>query len=45
MQTIQRQNQQLIEGENQLNEMKLKLLIKFEQIQMLEDFYNLHHED
>ena len=25
--------------------MKLRMLIKFEQIKMLEDFYNMHHSD
>ena len=40
MDLIKLQNEKLIEGENQLNQMKLRLLIKFEQIKMLEDFYN-----
>ena len=34
------QNEKLIEGENHINEMKLRLLIKFEQIKLLEDYYN-----
>ena len=39
------QNEKLIEGENQINEMKLRLLIKFEQIKLLEDYYNRQHFD
>ena len=45
MELIKTQHEKLIEGENQINEMKLRLLIKFEQIKMLEDYYNKHHED
>jgi len=37
------QNEKLIEGETQINEMKLRLLIKFEQIKVLEDYYNQQH--
>ena len=45
MELIKMQNEKLIEGENQINEMKLRLLIKFEQIKVLEDYYNRHHSD
>lgn len=45
MELIKTQQEKLIEGENQLNEMKLRLLIKFEQIKILEDFYNRRHID
>ena len=45
MELIKTQQEKLIEGENQLNEMKLRLLIKFEQIKLLEDFYNRRHHD
>ena len=43
MELIKMQNEKLIEGESHINEMKLRLLIKFEQIKVLEDFYNRHH--
>ena len=39
------QNEKLIQSENQMNEMKLKMLLKFDQIKLLEDFYNYHHAD
>ena len=45
MERIKIQNEKLIESENSVNEMKLRMLIKFEQIKMLEDFYNMHHAD
>ena len=45
MELIKMQNEKLIEGENQINEMKLRLLIKFEQIKLLEDYYNRQHLD
>ena len=45
MERIKIQNEKLIESENSVNEMKLRILIKFEQIKMLEDFYNIHHSD
>ena len=38
------QNEKLLEGESHLNEMKLRLLVKFDQIKLLEDFYNRHIE-
>ena len=28
-----------------MNEMKLKMLLKFDQIKLLEDFYNYHHDE
>jgi hypothetical protein len=34
------QNERLIQQENDMNEIKLKMLIKFDQIKVLEDFYN-----
>jgi hypothetical protein len=40
MELIKMQNEKLIEGETQINEMKLRLLLKFEQIKILEDYYN-----
>ena len=40
MELIKMQNEKLLEGEHQINEMKLRLLIKFEQIKLLEDYYN-----
>ena len=40
MELIKMQNEKLIEGETHINEMKLRLLIKFEQIKVLEDYYN-----
>lgn len=45
MELIKMQNEKLIEGENHINEMKLRLLIKFEQIKILEDYYNRQHLD
>ena len=45
MELIKMQNEKLIEGENQINEMKLRLLIKFEQIKLLEDYHNKQHLD
>ena len=38
------QNEKLLEGESHLNEMKLRLLVKFDQIKLLEDFYNRHSD-
>ena len=35
------ENAKLIEIEKKLNEQKLKVLIKFEKIKLLEDFYNV----
>lgn len=43
MELIKMQNEKLIEGETQINEMKLRLLLKFEQIKILEDYYNQQH--
>ena len=45
MELIKLQNEKLIEGENQINEMKLRLLIKFEQIKVLEEYYNRNHSE
>ena len=39
------QSEQLIQSENQMNELKLKMLLKFDQIKLLEDFYNHQHRD
>ena len=44
MELIKVQNEKLLEGEHHLNEMKLRLLVKFDQIKLLEDFYNRHSD-
>lgn len=44
MELIKVQNEKLLEGESHLNEMKLRLLVKFDQIKLLEDFYNRYSE-
>ena len=44
MELIKVQNEKLLEGESHLNEMKLRLLVKFDQIKLLEDFYNRHSD-
>jgi len=43
MEQARQHNERLIMSENQMNEMKLKMLLKFDQIKLLEDFYNYHH--
>lgn len=40
MDQIREQNEKFMEQEAVMNEMKLKMLIKFDQIKLLEDFYN-----
>lgn len=40
MEQLLDQNEKFMDSEAELNEMKLKLLIKFDQIKLLEDFYN-----
>ena len=35
------QNQKASDLERQMNELKLKMLIKFDKIKLLEDFYNV----
>jgi hypothetical protein len=38
------QNEKMIAAENEINEMKLKMLIKFDQIKFLQEFYNQNFE-
>ncbi len=39
-----KQNEKLLKAENEMNQMKLKMLIKFDQIKVIEDFYNSYFE-
>lgn len=43
MELIKIQNEKLLAGESHINEMKLRLLVKYEQIKLLEDFYNRYN--
>ena len=44
MEQLLDQNEKFMDSEAELNEMKLKLLIKFDQIKLLEDYYNQQME-
>ena len=45
MELIKVQNEKLLAGESHINEMKLRMLVKYEKIKLLEDFYNRYHSD
>lgn len=45
MDQIREQNEKQIDQETEMNEVKLKMLIKFDQIKLLEDFYNQRMEE
>jgi hypothetical protein len=45
LESAKTQSENLILSENNMNELKLKMLLKFDQIKLLEDFYNHHYRD